>query len=172
MLIKNPRLTRILISQAGLFSAVVTAYTIESYQWLQDDPAAQTVQLLTQISAQLASFSVTPTGGAELSGRATTTPAKIVSHGIAAGDAHAVNHKQAGRSPCFTVLGCILHQHVKYSQTSHFRHTWKLGCEELARDSGCTPLFDGAASRKCGCCAAGASARAVRNPWGFSRGAL
>ncbi|KIP08360.1 hypothetical protein PHLGIDRAFT_88361, partial [Phlebiopsis gigantea 11061_1 CR5-6] len=38
---------------AGLFSAVVTAYTIESYQWLQADSGDQTVQLLTQISSQL-----------------------------------------------------------------------------------------------------------------------
>ena len=43
-----------------MFSAVVTAYTIESYQWLQADSGDQTVQLLTQISSQLASFSVTP----------------------------------------------------------------------------------------------------------------
>ena len=43
-----------------MFSAVVTAYTIESYQWLQPDSGDQTVQLLAQISSQLASFSVTP----------------------------------------------------------------------------------------------------------------
>ncbi|EEB92905.1 hypothetical protein MPER_08513, partial [Moniliophthora perniciosa FA553] len=38
---------------AGLFSAVVTAFTIESYQWLVEDPADVTVALLTQISMQL-----------------------------------------------------------------------------------------------------------------------
>ncbi|KIP01900.1 hypothetical protein PHLGIDRAFT_96573, partial [Phlebiopsis gigantea 11061_1 CR5-6] len=34
---------------AALFSAIVTAFTIESYQWLQDDPAQMSVQLLSQI---------------------------------------------------------------------------------------------------------------------------
>ncbi|EEB99909.1 hypothetical protein MPER_00285, partial [Moniliophthora perniciosa FA553] len=38
---------------AGLFSAVVTAFLIESYQWLSEDPANTTVALLIQISAQL-----------------------------------------------------------------------------------------------------------------------
>ncbi|KAK7062920.1 hypothetical protein VNI00_000418 [Paramarasmius palmivorus] len=38
---------------AGLFSAVVTAFVIESYQWLDEDPADTTVALLTQISKQL-----------------------------------------------------------------------------------------------------------------------
>ncbi|EEB99753.1 hypothetical protein MPER_00492, partial [Moniliophthora perniciosa FA553] len=38
---------------AGLFSAVVTAFLIESYQWLSEDPADTTVTLLTQISMQL-----------------------------------------------------------------------------------------------------------------------
>ncbi|KAI3613118.1 hypothetical protein WG66_001439 [Moniliophthora roreri] len=38
---------------AGLFSAVVTAFLIESYQWLSEDPADATVALLMQISAQL-----------------------------------------------------------------------------------------------------------------------
>ncbi|KAK1234941.1 hypothetical protein PQX77_001846 [Marasmius sp. AFHP31] len=37
----------------GLFSAVVTAFTIESYQWLSEDPSDQSVALLTHISAQL-----------------------------------------------------------------------------------------------------------------------
>ncbi|KAF9255865.1 hypothetical protein L218DRAFT_847509, partial [Marasmius fiardii PR-910] len=35
---------------AGLFSAVVTAFTIESYQWLREDPQDTTVALLKQIS--------------------------------------------------------------------------------------------------------------------------
>ncbi|ESK83569.1 hypothetical protein Moror_12082 [Moniliophthora roreri MCA 2997] len=34
---------------AGLFSAVVTAFVIESYQWLDEDPADTTVTLLTQL---------------------------------------------------------------------------------------------------------------------------
>ncbi|EEB89965.1 hypothetical protein MPER_11889 [Moniliophthora perniciosa FA553] len=38
---------------AGLFSAVVTAFLIESYQWLSEDPADTTGALLTQISMQL-----------------------------------------------------------------------------------------------------------------------
>ncbi|KAF9260790.1 hypothetical protein L218DRAFT_559930 [Marasmius fiardii PR-910] len=38
---------------AGLFSAVVTAFTIESYQWLQEDPEDTTVVLLRQIVQQL-----------------------------------------------------------------------------------------------------------------------
>ncbi|KAF9259971.1 hypothetical protein L218DRAFT_907740, partial [Marasmius fiardii PR-910] len=35
---------------AGLFSAVVTAFTVESYQWLREDPQDSTVSLLKQIS--------------------------------------------------------------------------------------------------------------------------
>ncbi|KAG7100078.1 hypothetical protein E1B28_001861 [Marasmius oreades] len=38
---------------AGLFSAVVTAFTIESYQWLQEDPQDTTVVLLRQIAQQM-----------------------------------------------------------------------------------------------------------------------
>ncbi|ESK89459.1 hypothetical protein Moror_16118 [Moniliophthora roreri MCA 2997] len=34
---------------AGLFSAVVTAFAIESYQWLDEDPADTTVALLTHL---------------------------------------------------------------------------------------------------------------------------
>ncbi|EEB98162.1 hypothetical protein MPER_02379 [Moniliophthora perniciosa FA553] len=34
---------------AGLFSAVVTAFVIESYKWLDKDPADTTVTLLTQL---------------------------------------------------------------------------------------------------------------------------
>lgn len=40
--------------QAGLFSAVVTAFIIDSYKWLQQDNSQTTVQLLAQISLQLA----------------------------------------------------------------------------------------------------------------------
>lgn len=39
--------------QAGLFSAVVTAFTVESYTWLQQDPGDASNALLTQISQQL-----------------------------------------------------------------------------------------------------------------------
>ncbi|KAJ8079487.1 hypothetical protein PM082_011074 [Marasmius tenuissimus] len=46
---------------AGLFSAVVTAFTIESYQWLQEAPEDTTVALLKQISQQLNGSSVTET---------------------------------------------------------------------------------------------------------------
>ncbi|KAF9260186.1 hypothetical protein L218DRAFT_962812 [Marasmius fiardii PR-910] len=38
---------------AGLFSAVVTAFAVESYQWLQEDPADTTVALLRQIAQGL-----------------------------------------------------------------------------------------------------------------------
>ena len=39
--------------QAGLFSAVVTAFNIEAYKFLQDDPSQASVLLLQQISQQL-----------------------------------------------------------------------------------------------------------------------
>ncbi|EEB99992.1 hypothetical protein MPER_00173, partial [Moniliophthora perniciosa FA553] len=51
---------------AGLFSAVVTAFAIESYQWLDEDPADTTVALLTQLllvqvnGSQPVSFEPTP----------------------------------------------------------------------------------------------------------------
>ncbi|KAK7051408.1 hypothetical protein VNI00_004908 [Paramarasmius palmivorus] len=38
---------------AGLFSAVVTAFLIESYQWLHQDPQETAIILLTRISQQL-----------------------------------------------------------------------------------------------------------------------
>ncbi|KAK7043866.1 hypothetical protein VNI00_008032 [Paramarasmius palmivorus] len=41
------------IKKAGLFSAVVTAFVIESYKWLQEDPADATVVLLGQILHEL-----------------------------------------------------------------------------------------------------------------------
>ncbi|KAJ8083520.1 hypothetical protein PM082_009394 [Marasmius tenuissimus] len=49
-----------LLAFAGLFSAVVTAFTIESYQWLQEAPEDTTVTLLRQISRQL-NDTTTPT---------------------------------------------------------------------------------------------------------------
>ena len=39
--------------QAGLFSAVTTAFVIESYKWLREDPTEVSVQLLSQIAWQL-----------------------------------------------------------------------------------------------------------------------
>lgn len=47
-------------SQAGLFSAVVTAFTVESYKWLQEDPGDTSAKLLANISVQLSSFIVAP----------------------------------------------------------------------------------------------------------------
>ncbi|KAK7030308.1 hypothetical protein VNI00_014230 [Paramarasmius palmivorus] len=43
---------------AGLFSAIVTAFLIESYQWLQEDPEDATVVILTQIFHQLNASSI------------------------------------------------------------------------------------------------------------------
>ncbi|KAK1231357.1 hypothetical protein PQX77_005538, partial [Marasmius sp. AFHP31] len=45
----------------GLFSAVVTAFTIESYQWLSESPEDVTISLLTRISQQLEGQNVTTT---------------------------------------------------------------------------------------------------------------
>ncbi|KAJ8083508.1 hypothetical protein PM082_009382 [Marasmius tenuissimus] len=45
---------------AGLFSAVVTAFTIESYQWLEEGPEDATVALLRQISQQMNNTVPTP----------------------------------------------------------------------------------------------------------------
>lgn len=39
--------------QAGLFSATVVAFLIDSYKWLQSDTGASTVAILMQISKQL-----------------------------------------------------------------------------------------------------------------------
>ncbi|KAK1218722.1 hypothetical protein PQX77_018621 [Marasmius sp. AFHP31] len=44
---------------AGLFSAVVTGFLVESYQWLEEAPEDTTVALLRQISQQMASTSAT-----------------------------------------------------------------------------------------------------------------
>ncbi|OBZ67172.1 hypothetical protein A0H81_13028 [Grifola frondosa] len=43
---------------AGLFSAVLTAFNVQSYQMLQPDPTDTPVALLAQISAQLNSFAI------------------------------------------------------------------------------------------------------------------
>ncbi|KAF8882145.1 hypothetical protein BD779DRAFT_1473109 [Infundibulicybe gibba] len=45
--------------QAGLFSAVVTAFTTKSYKWLQPDPQGTSNQILLNISAQLAGRNAT-----------------------------------------------------------------------------------------------------------------
>jgi hypothetical protein len=47
-----------LASQAGLFSAVLTAFVVESYQSLQEDYTKTSAELLRQISHQLANSSV------------------------------------------------------------------------------------------------------------------
>lgn len=45
--------------KAGLFSAIVTAFNIEAYHLLQDDPTQASMQVLLQISQQLASLQAT-----------------------------------------------------------------------------------------------------------------
>ena len=46
--------------QAGLFSAVLTAFNVQSYQLLQSGPTDPMIAVLQQISTQLNSFSVNP----------------------------------------------------------------------------------------------------------------
>ncbi|KAF8868786.1 hypothetical protein BD779DRAFT_1380098, partial [Infundibulicybe gibba] len=48
-----------LLTFAGLFSAVVTAFTIESYKLLQPDPQDMTNRILLNVSAQLAGGNLT-----------------------------------------------------------------------------------------------------------------
>ncbi|KAJ7591564.1 hypothetical protein C8J56DRAFT_567361 [Mycena floridula] len=43
---------------AGLFSAVVTAFVIESYQWLSEDPSGKTVRILSQLSGHLGTANI------------------------------------------------------------------------------------------------------------------
>ncbi|KAK1218332.1 hypothetical protein PQX77_018974 [Marasmius sp. AFHP31] len=50
---------------AGLFSAVVTAFTVESYQWLQEAPEDTAVALLKQISQQMNGSSISQSGSDE-----------------------------------------------------------------------------------------------------------
>ncbi|KAJ3559501.1 hypothetical protein NM688_g306 [Phlebia brevispora] len=45
---------------AGLFSGVVTAFTVQSYTWLQQDPGTATDIILARISLQLSSFVTMP----------------------------------------------------------------------------------------------------------------
>ncbi|KAK7688639.1 hypothetical protein QCA50_008177 [Cerrena zonata] len=47
-----------LLVLAGLFSAVITAFIVESYKTLQQQPEDTTVQILQQMSAQLASMTI------------------------------------------------------------------------------------------------------------------
>ncbi|TFK86209.1 hypothetical protein K466DRAFT_493268, partial [Polyporus arcularius HHB13444] len=49
-----------LLVYAGLFSAVLTAFNVQSYQLLQPGPADSTVALLQEISSQLRSFTISP----------------------------------------------------------------------------------------------------------------
>ncbi len=49
-----------MIIQAGLSSAVLTAFNVESYHLLQPDPSDPTVAVLKQISAQLNGYTWTP----------------------------------------------------------------------------------------------------------------
>lgn len=48
----------IVTTQAGLFSAVVTAFSVQSYSLLQPNPVDRSVKILEQISLQLSSLSV------------------------------------------------------------------------------------------------------------------
>lgn len=47
--------------QAGLYSAVLTAFLIESYKDLQEDPQQVVIGLLRQISSQTNNYTITPT---------------------------------------------------------------------------------------------------------------
>ncbi|TFK86562.1 hypothetical protein K466DRAFT_587126 [Polyporus arcularius HHB13444] len=49
-----------LLVYAGLFSAVLTAFNVQSYQLLQPGSTDSTVALLHEISSQLSSFTITP----------------------------------------------------------------------------------------------------------------
>ncbi|RPD57229.1 hypothetical protein L226DRAFT_465995, partial [Lentinus tigrinus ALCF2SS1-7] len=49
-----------LLTFAGLFSAILTAFNVQSYQLLQPSSADQTLAVMLQVSAQLASFAVNP----------------------------------------------------------------------------------------------------------------
>jgi hypothetical protein len=57
-LFNNPTVVRVTkCKQAGLFSAVLTAFVVESYSSLNEDSAAITINALTQISMQLSNSS-------------------------------------------------------------------------------------------------------------------
>ncbi|KAF8887566.1 hypothetical protein BD779DRAFT_1390077, partial [Infundibulicybe gibba] len=48
-----------LLTFAGLFSAVVTAFTVESYKWLQPDPLDTTNRILSNLSTYITGGNVT-----------------------------------------------------------------------------------------------------------------
>lgn len=45
-------------AQAGLFSAVITAFNVESYQWLEQQPEDRTNEVLERMSSQLSAFAL------------------------------------------------------------------------------------------------------------------
>ncbi|KAI0683740.1 hypothetical protein C8T65DRAFT_836921 [Cerioporus squamosus] len=49
-----------LLVYAGLFSAVLTAFNVQSYQLLQPSPTDPTLAVLREISAQMSSFTIAP----------------------------------------------------------------------------------------------------------------
>ncbi|OBZ72178.1 hypothetical protein A0H81_07613 [Grifola frondosa] len=57
---------------AGLFSAVLTAFNVEAYKLLQDDPTEISARLLAQISIQLAEISAGQTAAANFTGSMTS----------------------------------------------------------------------------------------------------
>ncbi|KAF8867755.1 hypothetical protein BD779DRAFT_934082 [Infundibulicybe gibba] len=63
---------------AGLFSAVVTAFTIESYKWLQPNPQDMSNQILLNISAQLGNHNITTSAPPPFSPSASSIRINIV----------------------------------------------------------------------------------------------
>ena len=53
-------LTNGVVPQAGLFSAILTAFNVQSYQLLQSSSADTTAAVMLHVSTQLASFAVNP----------------------------------------------------------------------------------------------------------------
>ncbi|PSS37169.1 hypothetical protein PHLCEN_2v1042 [Hermanssonia centrifuga] len=76
---------------AGLFSAVVTSFTVASLAFLQDDPADTSAKVLTQISLQLSSLSFITVPGFINSTSPITTPQKAVTAFSPTKDAVTVN---------------------------------------------------------------------------------
>ncbi|KAF9029481.1 hypothetical protein BDZ89DRAFT_720938 [Hymenopellis radicata] len=79
--------TDTLLVFAGLFSAVVTAFTIEAYQWLENNAEDISVTLLAQISNQLASLSPNSTSQVPL----TTTSSSSTSQSVSENSATRIN---------------------------------------------------------------------------------
>ncbi|TFK37930.1 hypothetical protein BDQ12DRAFT_588542, partial [Crucibulum laeve] len=69
-----------LLILAGLFSAVVTAFTVESYKWLQPDPTNTTLAVLMHISNQLSASDTNSTARApfDLNSQSFSAPAWAV----------------------------------------------------------------------------------------------